>query len=785
MAASVQLHGVIDEATLEREPTAVGAPALRGAPAPSRNPLKALDDRAMDLASRDAELSAALFRFVDVVPACRSLDDLARHLTGFLDEVDEPPAADRGRDAHGQHEGGPRGARRARRPRGVKHMAHRFIVGETPRGRARRPARACGATASPRRSTCSARRPSPRPRPTATRRAAPTALDTLARGRAPLAGAAALERDCAGPLPRANLSVKVSALTPLLRPDAPERGKRDAAERLRRAAAPRASELGAHLHIDMESLDSREAVLELVLELLAEPEFRDGPSAGMVLQAYLRDSPQTLDTSSAGLGAQRRARARRSTIRLVKGAYWDHEVVEARQHGWAAPVFEDKADSRPQLRGAHPPAARRAPPARCASRSPRTTCARSRTRSPTTALAGGDDADLELQVLRGLGDDLAGRARRAGPPRAHLLPGRRPRRRAWPTSCAACSRTRATTRSSRAGAGRRSRSCSRRRDGPWRPRQSHIGGRRVKRASSKPVRQRAGPRAAPRRRPRAALARRAGASSTPRLPLRVPVVDRRRARRTSEDLDSTDPGATPERVVADAPARARPPADVDARGRAPRGAARASGARARPPSARSVLLRGRGVAARAPRPSSPRSPCASARSRGREADADVCEAIDFLEYYARGARRARTRGAAAAAGARASATRMRYAPRGVVAVIAPWNFPLAIPLRHDRGRRWRPATPRSSSPPSSRPRCALALVEALREAGVPPDALALLPGEGDAGAALVRAPAASHTIAFTGSAAGRPGDRARGRRDRRPASATSSAWSPRWAARTA
>ena len=41
----------------------------------------------------------------------------------------------------------------------------------------------------------------------------------------------------------------------------------------------------------MESLDSRDAVLELVLELLAEPEFRDGPSAGMVLQAYLRDSP--------------------------------------------------------------------------------------------------------------------------------------------------------------------------------------------------------------------------------------------------------------------------------------------------------------------------------------------------------------------------------------------------------------------------------------------------------------------------------------------------------------
>ena len=70
--------------------------------------------------------------------------------------------------------------------------------------------------------------------------------------------------------------MKVSALTPLLRPEAPERGKRDAAERLR-GLLRQATELGAHLHIDTESLDSRDAVLELVLELLAEEEFLRGP----------------------------------------------------------------------------------------------------------------------------------------------------------------------------------------------------------------------------------------------------------------------------------------------------------------------------------------------------------------------------------------------------------------------------------------------------------------------------------------------------------------------------
>ena len=61
-----------------------------------------------------------------------------------------------------------------------------------------------------------------------------------------------------------------------------------------------------------------------------------------------------------------------------------------------------------------------------------------------------------------------------------------------------------------------------------------------------------------------------------------------------------------------------------------------------------------------------------------EADADVCEAIDFLEFYARGAV-ALDRGKALfqVPGER---NEMRYAPRGVVAVIAPWNFPIAIPM---------------------------------------------------------------------------------------------------------
>jgi RHH-type proline utilization regulon transcriptional repressor/proline dehydrogenase/delta 1-pyrroline-5-carboxylate dehydrogenase len=212
-----------------------------------------------------------------------------------------------------------------------------------------------------------------------------------------------LERDTVGPLARANLSVKITALTPLLKPDAPARGQRDAAERLR-PLLRRAHELGAHLHVDMESMDSRDAVLELVLDLLAEEEFRAGPSAGIVLQGYLRDSPQMLDTVLEWLGGPGAAREHPLTIRLVKGAYWDHELVEAKQHGWPTPVFEHKAETDANFEALTRRLLEARPRIRPA-------IASHNLRSVAHAIAcnrglGGADTDLELQVLRGLGDPL-------------------------------------------------------------------------------------------------------------------------------------------------------------------------------------------------------------------------------------------------------------------------------------------------------------------------------------------------------------------------------------------
>jgi len=130
-----------------------------------------------------------------------------------------------------------------------------------------------------------------------------------------------------------------------------------------------------------------------------------------------------------------------------------------------------------------------------------------------------------------------------------------------------------------------------------------------------------------------------------------------------------------------------------------------------------------------------------------EADADVCEAIDFLEYYARCAVELDAgRPLLQVPGER---NELRYVPRGVVAVIAPWNFPIAIPCGMTAAAL-AAGNAVVLKPAEQSPGCGQRLLEALRAGGVPPGALSLLPGDGEVGAALVSDPGV-HTIAFTGS----------------------------------
>ena len=226
-----------------------------------------------------------------------------------------------------------------------------------------------------------------------------------------------------------------------------------------------------------------------------------------------------------------------------------------------------------------------------------------------------------------------------------------------------------------------------------------------------------------------------------RGPLEVPVWVGGETR-TGDGIVSTDPGM-PERVVAAAAAATE--AEVDAALERARAGHRDWGRR--PAAERAAVLVAAAAWLRERRLEVAALEVRECAKPWPEADGDVCEAIDFLEYYAREA-------IALEAGEQllqlpGERNTLRYRPRGVVAVISPWNFPVAIPCGMT-GAGLAAGNAVVLKPAEQAPGCAYVLVRALREAGVPPDALALLPGEGEVGAALVRDPRV-HTIAFTGS----------------------------------
>lgn len=226
-----------------------------------------------------------------------------------------------------------------------------------------------------------------------------------------------------------------------------------------------------------------------------------------------------------------------------------------------------------------------------------------------------------------------------------------------------------------------------------------------------------------------------------RLPFYVPVMigDDERFK---DQLVSTDPGE-PERVVADSTHATE--SEVDAAVATARDGCKDWAGRGAQERAQALL----GAAAwmRERRLELAALEVRECAKPWPEADADVCEAIDFLEYYARGAiALAESPELVQVPGER---NELRYVPRGVAAVVSPWNFPIAIPCGMTAGAL---ATGNTVvlKPAEQSPGCALRIVQALRAGGVPPEAISLLPGEGDVGAALVRHRDVQ-TIAFTGS----------------------------------
>ena len=153
------------------------------------------------------------------------------------------------------------------------------------------------------------------------------------------------------------VSLKLSSLTAHFSPVDPE-GTIARARPPLEAIVEAADRAGVGVTVDMEQFEYRDLTWELFTRTFARGErFGGWPGAGIVLQAYLRE----VDAHAEGLVAFARARGVPYQVRLVKGAYWDYETIVAGAAGWTPPVFTRKAATDAafervlaRLVGAHP-----------------------------------------------------------------------------------------------------------------------------------------------------------------------------------------------------------------------------------------------------------------------------------------------------------------------------------------------------------------------------------------------------------------------------------------------
>ena len=539
-----------------------------------------------------------------------------------------------------------------------------------------------------------------------------------------------------GPIPVANVSLKLSALEGRLDPV----NTAGCVSRLKEKVLPlflQAKAGNVFLNVDLENWQLHGITYDLFEEILAHPELKSWPHVGIVVQAYLKSAPDDVDR----LLALARKRGAPITVRLVKGAYWDYEVAMSRQWGLPCPVLTSKAATDAQYEalsrrllenhmhlapafGSH------------------------NLRSLVHALVAAEElkvppAAYEIQMLYGMAEPerkvlrARGHRLRVYSPVGALLPGM------------AYLVRRLLENTSNAGF----------------LRLSHHEGGDIAGLLAAPLSDEA-PADAPaevtdmipgdlstpfRNCPRTDFAllasrdvfSRAVAAWKERFPMRVPVIRDGREDPAPDSRAWYSPNDSSLKV-----------ADVDCASatQADKAADAADKAypawRDRPLRERAALAEALGAILEADRIRLAALQTLEVGKPWQEADLDVAEAVDFCRYYARQALielAPRTQGQAPG-----ELNTLHYQGRGPTAVIAPWNFPLAI-LCGMAVASLVAGNPVIIKPAEQSSAIAWLLFQAMLKAGFPKEAVQFLPGLGEeAGARLVAHPRIAQ-IAFTGS----------------------------------
>jgi RHH-type proline utilization regulon transcriptional repressor/proline dehydrogenase/delta 1-pyrroline-5-carboxylate dehydrogenase len=666
----------------------------------------------LDWATSDPDFRVKLLRFVDVLPTLRTPQSVADHVRQYF----------RGTRAPFIEAASGLASARPFRPilsqivrSGVFSMADRFIAGATPEEAL------------------------PRLRELAKDGVGYT-VDLL--GEATLSDTEAdayrdryvalIEALAAAESEHINVSIKLSALCPHLEPAAPAWVSAASAPRLRdilRAAMNH----GAFINFDMEQYRYRELVLTAFQDALLEPEFAAYPHFGIVVQAYLRDAEQQI----SDLASFAKRRGTPVAVRLVKGAYWDEEHIIAEQNGWPVPVYTDKQETdasydrctdllldtwthlRPAF-GSHNPYS----------------VAQAAVKARARGIA---DRDIEFQMLYGMAEGLRRQVAEMGwPTRVYMplgqvIPGmaylvrrllENTSNQAWFNSGASGRDGVTSHESLLPGA------------------VAETGGETARTASGTTHFRNSPPAAfflpESRGQMHEAIKRRRQSfgAKYPILIGEEAIADRETARVTYPDEPETVLGFVAQATSSDAAAAVA--AAVSA----------LPAWRDMPAAARTEVLRHAADLLEAERFHLAALMVFESGKPWHEADGDVSEAADYLRYY--GAQ-------AEALGAPRQVSQIAgehneyfHSGRGVAAIIAPWNFPLAIICGMSAGAL-AGGNCAILKPAGQSPIIAHELVRILRAAGVPPGVVQYLPGPGSqVGQALVEHPDVD-IIAFTGS----------------------------------
>ncbi|HEY3418899.1 MAG TPA: proline dehydrogenase family protein, partial [Armatimonadota bacterium] len=678
-----------------------------------------VDIRLMEWAMQDEKFKVQLFRFVDVLPMLIGNEELLNHLQEYLgdQELRFPLFGHFGHSglkiAAGNKIAGPALAALVRSQ--ITGMAKNFIAGTT-LGEAMESIRRLGkqqmdftmdilgeVTVSDAEATAYQQQ----------------YLDLLA-------GLARQMPTADSPTPALNISVKLSALSAQFEPADPT----GTAERVKAKLRPiltLAKAHGAFVNIDMEQYAVKDVTLRIFHELIMEPEFRQWPHLGIVLQAYLRDC----ERDAAALIKLLRERQAPITLRLVKGAYWDYETILARQHNWPVPVFTKKSETDANyermldLLLPHYPRLRLA----VASHNIRSIAA-ALARVEQLGLPG--DA-LELQMLYGMGDQLKhavlehGQRLRIYTPFGELLPGMAylVRRLLENTANDSFLRQGFTEGVAREHLLRNPAEFTAVDEPPAPAGFRNIPERNYALVEHQHFMQEA-------------LRQVAG-----RFGQTYPLIIGGQPITTGREIVSTNP-ARPAEIVGQVASAGEAEAQlaVDAAHRA------LPAWRATPPGERANLLRRAADLVSEDRDRLAALEVYEVGKNWREADADICETIDYLRYYA--AEMERLAGQQLLRPIPGEANDYGYEGKGVAVVIAPWNFPMAIFAGMTSAALVTGNTV-IAKPAGQSVITAAAFTDCLQRAGLPPGVLNFLPGPGEkVGGFLVRHPRI-HLIAFTGS----------------------------------